>query len=311
EYTAWMRERWNHPSVVIWDAQNESKTPETGKALQAVRSLDLSNRPWENGWAEPQSFEDCVESHPYLFISAWQDKEPFRLKDMVKVPAEPRLLPAQQKLTLPIIVNEYGWLWLTREGEVTSLTGKVYESLLGPDSSIDQRRHIYARYLAALTEFWRSHRQAAGVLHFCGLGYSRAGDKPRPEGGATSDHFLNLENLEFEPYFEKYVRDSFSPVGIMLDFWEEEVPVEALNEVKVYVINDLYRDWEGKVELRLKKGDDTLDVSSQPCRVTALGRESISFTVNFPSTAGKFELSAELAGDSGELIRSVREFRSR
>jgi hypothetical protein len=55
EYTEWMRERWNHPCVVIWDAQNESNTPETGKALQAVRALDLSNRPWDNGWAEPQS----------------------------------------------------------------------------------------------------------------------------------------------------------------------------------------------------------------------------------------------------------------
>ena len=41
-------------------------TPETGKALSAVRHLDLSNRPWDNGWAEPQSEADCVESHPYL-----------------------------------------------------------------------------------------------------------------------------------------------------------------------------------------------------------------------------------------------------
>ena len=49
EYTEWMRERWNHPCVVIWDAQNESCTPETGKAIRAVRHLDLSNRPWENG----------------------------------------------------------------------------------------------------------------------------------------------------------------------------------------------------------------------------------------------------------------------
>ena len=62
EYTEWMRERWNHPCVVIWDAQNESQTPETGKALMAVRELDLSNRPWDNGWAEPQTDKDCVEA---------------------------------------------------------------------------------------------------------------------------------------------------------------------------------------------------------------------------------------------------------
>ena len=35
EYTEWMQERWNHPCVVIWDAQNETRTTVTGKALQA------------------------------------------------------------------------------------------------------------------------------------------------------------------------------------------------------------------------------------------------------------------------------------
>ena len=72
---------------------------------------------------------------------------------------------------------------------------------------------LHARYVAALTEFWRCHREAAGVLHFCGLGYSRPGDKPRPEGGATCDDFIDLEKLTFEPHFEEYVREAFNPVG--------------------------------------------------------------------------------------------------
>ena len=55
EYTEWMRERWNHPCVVIWDAQNETVTTETGKAIQAVRHLDLSDRPWDNGWRSRRS----------------------------------------------------------------------------------------------------------------------------------------------------------------------------------------------------------------------------------------------------------------
>ena len=45
-----MQERWNHPCVVLWDAQNETRTAVTGEALQAVRGLDLSNRPWDNGY---------------------------------------------------------------------------------------------------------------------------------------------------------------------------------------------------------------------------------------------------------------------
>src|SRR3990172_10945702 len=109
EYIEWMRERWNHACVVIWDGQNESVTRETGKAIGAVRRLDLSNRPWENGWAEPQNPNDFVEAHPYLFSKGWQGKESFRLKDMAKVSGMPYLHDAQKTLGVPIVINEYGW----------------------------------------------------------------------------------------------------------------------------------------------------------------------------------------------------------
>ena len=118
-----------------------------------------------------------------------------------------------------------------RKGDVTSLTGNVYKSLLEPDSTAEQRRVLYAKYLAALTEFWRCHRQCAGVLHFCGLAYSRRGDLPRPEGGATSDHFIDIEELTFEPNFEKYVTDAFAPAGLMLDFWDTEMEAGRTRDV--------------------------------------------------------------------------------
>ena len=91
EYVEWMRERWNHSCVVIWDGQNESLTDETGKAIQAVRHLDRSGRPWENGWSEPHSSTDLVESHPYLFIRAWQGQNPFKLSEMPRISGVPRL----------------------------------------------------------------------------------------------------------------------------------------------------------------------------------------------------------------------------
>ena len=94
---------------------------------------------------------------------------------------------------------------------------------------------LHARYVAALTEFWRCHREAAGVMHFCGLGYSRPGDKPRPEGGATCDDFIDVEKLIFEPLFEQYVREAFNPVGLMLDFWAEEVPAGGHRPLRVFV----------------------------------------------------------------------------
>jgi hypothetical protein len=310
QYTDWMRERWNHPCVVIWDAQNESNTPETGKALQQVRHLDLSNRPWENGWAEPQAATDCVESHPYLFIREWSGREPFRMSELANTSGVPRLNQAQQKIPVPIVINEYAWLWLTRDGNPTCLTDKIYANLLGPNSTVEQRRHIYARYLAALTEFWRAHRECAGVLHFCGLGYSRPGDIPRPEGGATSDHWLDVENLQFEPLFEQYVRDAFSPVGVMLDFWAEEVPAGSVQEIKVYVINDTYDDWQGDVRLLLQHGKESKLLEAEPTKVESLGRKILTLKFTVPAAPGDYTLIAELEAGGGK-VWSLRDFESR
>jgi len=309
EYTEWMRERWNHACVVIWDGQNESVTRETGKAIAAVRHLDISNRPWENGWAEPQNPTDFVESHPYLFIKGWQGKESFRLSEMPTVSGVPYLRDAQKKLGVPILINEYGWLWLTREGEPTCLTENVYKSLLGPDSTTQQRRELYAKYLAALTEFWRGHRECAGVLHFCGLTYSRPGDKPRPEGGATSDHFVDLKKLKFEPNFERCVRNAFSPVGIMVDFWDEQLAPNAERQIKVFVINDLDEDWQGTVELRIVRGKKVIATQSKPCTVAGLGREILTFDEIFPAEIGECRLEAQLVSKAGRGATSFREFR--
>lgn len=311
EYIAWMRERWNHPSVVIWDAQNESRIVESGQALQAVRHLDYSNRPWDNGWGKPQSIYDCVESHPYLFSRGmpWnQGKKPgdaFRLAEMPGVDPVPKLNPDQKALDVPIIINEYDWLWLTRDGNPTCLTKHNYDYHVGPDATVEERRRFHARGVAALTEFWRSHRKAAAVLHFCGLGYSRPGDVPRPEGGATSDDFLDLATLEFEPLFEKYVRMSFHPVGIMLDFWEEELPPGAERTVQVAVINDRQQAWEGEVRLRLEGHGEPL--ARAVCQVDPLGRSVVELQFHAPEKMGAHTLVAELT-DGKETIQSLRDF---
>ena len=78
--------------------------------------------------------------------------------------------------------------------------------------------------MAAETEFWRSHRGCAAVLHFCGLGYSR------PDG-QTSDHWADVEKLAWDPDFYGYVRDAFAPVGLMIDAWAEEYPPGATQRV--------------------------------------------------------------------------------
>ena len=136
EFAEWMQERWNHPCVVIWDACNETYSGETGKAIRKVRGLDYSHRPWDNGWGEPVDAGDADEAHPYHFIFG---PRRFRMDQLALDPGtKAGLLIAQPfaaeklKRNNPLIINEYGGLWLNRDGTPTALTRDVYRYLLGP-----------------------------------------------------------------------------------------------------------------------------------------------------------------------------------
>ena len=303
EYTEWMRERWNHACVVIWDAQNESVTTETGKAIRAVRHLDLSNRPWENGFSPPQGKSDFRESHVYPFgMVQWsKGRNGFRLSNLARS-------RGPRKGAHALIINEYAWLWLNRDGTPTSLTNHIYRAILGPNSTTAQRRMMYARHLAALTELYRSERQCAGVLHFCGLGYSRPGIGDRPKIGATSDHFIDMETLEFEPLFAKYVSDSFAPVGLMIDEWAAELPPGKEKDIPVVVISDLYKDLPVTVKLTVLQGYKTISTQSQKLIIDSLGKKRITFKVAIPAASGEFQLIAELTRDGAKPVRSFRDF---
>ena len=216
----------------------------------------------------------------------------------------------QKKQPASIIINEYCWLWLNRDGSPTTLTKKVYADLLGPWSTTDQRRYTYARTLAALTEFWRTHRQCAGVLNFCGLGYSRDGQPDRPLGGATSDNFVDLEKLVYEPHFEQYIRDAFDPVGVMLDVWADTLPVGSEQTFKAVVINDLQEDFAGTLRLNLTRDGKTVAEQKQDCKIPGFGREEFSFTLKLPAEQGSYTLIAERIDSQGKAVRSLRDFKA-
>lgn len=306
EYTEWMRERWNHASVVIWDAQNESNTDATGEAIRAVRHLDRSNRPWDNGWSAPQSPTDPAEAHPYRFGR----RRVFRLSRMPEMSPEPPLRREQQQApSAATIINEYGWIWLGRNGEPTIYSRHTYDAMVGPDATAEERRRFYARSIAALTEYWRAHRRAAGVLHLGGLAYSRPEGEAVPPAGVTSDNFIDVEQLTLEPMFERYVGDAFNPLGVMLNFWAEEIPAGEDRVIEVYVINDRYAAWEGDVTVRVLRDGEAISTAATSARVDAVGREIVSVPVTAPEAAGSYTLVAEVRDADGQTVRSLRDFR--
>ena len=204
----------------------------------------------------------------------------------------------------PYLINEYGWLWINRDGTLPTLTVDVYKRILGEDASTDARRLYYARMLAAKTEFWRVRRQCCGVLHFCGLGYSR------PDG-QTSDNFIDVQNLTYEPHFFQYVRDAFAPVGVAIDFWEDRLPKGSTACVPVRVINDLNTAWSGDIVLRLMHGDRVLSDKRQAVRAEALELGSAEFDVSFPAEESDVQLIAEIRSADGQPVRSLRDIQIR
>ncbi|MEI8235293.1 MAG: discoidin domain-containing protein [Verrucomicrobiota bacterium] len=293
EYEEWMRERWNHPCVVIWDACNETRSPKTGEAIKKVRGLDLSNRPWDNGWSYPQEPGDMMELHAYNYCAYAMCLS--KMGQMTKVPPESDGKHA-------IVINEYGWHWVNRDGTPTQLTYYLYGSLVGLDATPQQRFHMQAAILATTTEFWRVNRKVAAVMHFHSLGNSRP-------NGATSDHWKpgRVADLEWEPEFYRYVRDSFAPVGLMLDFWSERVSPGESRKIPVMLVNDLEKPWSGPVVLRVKRGDQVLFEKSQEAHMESFGTANLVFDMVWPAECGSCVLEAELTGADGQPVHSVRD----
>ncbi|MCX6896512.1 MAG: discoidin domain-containing protein [Verrucomicrobia bacterium] len=191
-------------------------------------------------------------------------------------------------------------MWLNRDGSLPTLTSNLYARLLGPNATVEERRQYYARTLAAKTEFWRAKRKCAGVLHFCGLGYCR------PDG-QTSDNFTDVQNLVFEPNFFRYVRDSFAPVGVMLDFWGTEATAGEKKNLRVAVINDLDAVWSGTVRLRLLKGATVLAEQTKPLTIPALGEAEVHFELIPPSVTADCTLEAALVKKGEPPVCSLRD----
>ncbi len=201
----------------------------------------------------------------------------------------------------PVIVNEYNSMFLARDGTPTPGSKTVYEDLIGPDSTIQQRRELCARLLAAQTEFWRCHRKCAAVMQFCALGYSRP-------GGVTSDNWADVEKLTWEAQFYQYVRDAFTPVGLMIDAWADSYPPGPGRTFPVVVINDRYENWKGTVRFRLLRDGKTSTEATQPCEVAALGSQRLTFAIDIPSKPGNYTVEAALLSPGARPVRSLRDF---
>jgi len=300
EYSEWMRDNWNHPSVVIWDANNETWDPMFGeKIIPAVRNLDLSQRPWENSYNPPAGPDDPVEDHPYEFQAMADGGQEF---NMTSLETPGGIMPGAAT-GHSLILNEYGWLWLNRDGSPTELTKELYPRLLGEGASAKERLELNAYLLAGITEYWRAYRQYAGVLHFVYL----TGSDPQ---GYTSDHFRDVEKLDLNPEFMDYMSNAFAPLGVYLNFWKPSLTAGSTQLFQVMMVNDHSRPVEGALMLALEAiNGEQLGRKTMKFSLAPLGQQTYYIDFAVPQSTGKFILKAiadETGGRSGLPTTSRR-----
>jgi hypothetical protein len=295
EYKEWMRDNWNHPSVAIWDANNETANRDfAAQVIPAVRSLDLSNRPWENSYNTAAGQNDPVEYHPYLFSSLHEKAniEPFDMTQLEGWDDAP--FRASAPTGHAKIINEYGWLWLNRDGSTTKLTDDVYPKLLGPyPTTPDQRFKLNAYLLAGLTEFWRAYRHYAAVDHFVYL----TGCEP---GGFTCDSFRDVRKLELDPYFKDYLSNAFAPLGVYINFWHPTLEAGKKHTFQILMVNDDAQASSGELTLVLEnQAGSTVAKQALQFNIDALGQMTYPIDFEVPNQDGYFVLKATATRTTG------------
>lgn len=305
EYKEFVRDNWNHPSLVIFDASNEMKWPFLEKVVHEVRKLDLSNRPWENSFNPPDAPTDPYEVHPYRFVPSYAAGDPY-LPHPGKSVLDPSyistVMTSLDKTKSPwdtprqghaAIINEYELLWLHRDGRPTTLTQPTFDKMLDPGASADQYFFLAAYLTAGLTEHWRSTREYAGVLYLAYID----GEGPHV---FTCDNFRNVKTLEFQPYFEEYMKEAYKPLGVNLKFWKPTLPPAGRQSFHIILTNDLDKPLKGELTLTLKAssaGDAPTQVKSS-FSVPALGQSSYDLELSVPAKTGAYQLEA--AANCGE-----------
>jgi beta-galactosidase len=299
EYTDWVWTDGNHPSIAIWDAINENTDNFIGNTLiPDLKKLDPT-RIWDAGYMREglMKTDEMDEPHPYQGrVSANQEpnKDFYPLGNLDFKPEALKMIKAAG---VPQLVNEYGWIWLWRNGMPSKLTVNEYNYYLGPNSAPEQNREFQAYYMQLETEWLRSEPELAGVLAFCYLANNY---------GYTGDWFMdNIKDLKPIPTLN-WFRYAFAPTAVFINLTDERYvklidphkPGENIS-LKLAKVNDVNKAVSGKVTLKIMDSDGKT-VSKKNITVTFVpfDRSAFSVDISVPEKPGGYLLLAEFLPDS-------------
>ena len=297
----WMADSWNHPSVVWWSLSNETRHPPLIDMVAQVRQADLSGRPWSNGYNLPQGEHDPIDDHPYKWHApvAWPAE--LWTNEKYQATTAENTSNAPHPSAHASVANEYCWFWLRRDGTPTELTGGVFARYFSQARTSEQRRELYARYLAAETEYFRAHRNFAGVMHFVFL----TCDHP---WALTGDLFSDVRRLEVNEVFDAALRDAFHPLGVYLSYWNQSALPGSIPELRAMLINDDESPHRGELEFSVRDSQGCIVTSAtMPFSISPLCQHTWRCdTLPLPSVPGVYQLAATARSTSGSVVTSRR-----
>ncbi|TAL59189.1 MAG: glycoside hydrolase family 2 [Bacteroidetes bacterium] len=306
EYTDWVWTDGNHPGIAIWDAINENTDMFIGNTLiPELKKLDPT-RIWDAGYMreEVMKTDEMDEPHPYqapiISDGNGSDKTSYPLGNL---DFKPQALKMIQEASVPQLANEYGWIWLWRNGLPSKLTVDVYNYYLGTNSTPLQNREFQAYFLQLETEWLRSESNLAGVLAFCYLTNNY---------GYTGDWFIdNIKDLKPAPALE-WFSNAFAPSAVFINLSDERYvkqvnphqPGEKLS-FKLAKINDADMEVTGKVTLKIFDNEGIIVAKKTlPVTLSSFDRSFFPVEISLPREPGGYLLTAEFIADgsSGSVI---------
>jgi hypothetical protein len=136
-----------------------------GRFFAAFGLVGRISRILDNDWNLPAGPNDGAEDHPYKFTkTAALGKKDFKYEYFERTVGKKG--PKPHPHAHAAVINEYGWIWLNRDGSPTLLIREVWDVLAGPKATAEERLALNGYLLAGETEYWRAHRNYTGVMHF-------------------------------------------------------------------------------------------------------------------------------------------------
>ena len=309
EYTDWVWSDGNHPSIAIWDAINENKDDFIGNTLiPELKKLDPT-RVWDAGYMTNEDMiqDDMDEPHPYQGPMPWKsfadfEKDPYPLGNLN---FKPEVIQRIDGAGVPQLINEYGWVWLWRNGTPSKLTLLSYKYYLGSESTPEQNREFQAYWMELETEWLRSNPNPAGVLTFCYLANNY---------GYTGDWFMgNIKDLTPAPTLD-WFRHAFAPAATYINLTDERYvknrqPHEPGSTLLFNLtgINNLPNPVSGSVKIRLvnQEGKSSTE-QTIPVNLNSFIRTDIPVSMLMPTTPGGYILVSEFTPENGNPVISRR-----